>query len=288
MTSAATRAGGRGRRLSTGPAWRNRVHTRGAAKPSRGAAAACRRRRRRWRLAPNRAAQGSESGLRSGHGAVAAGVPADEGVDPQARGQGLRLPRRRRRPAPGRRGRADPVPGHPAGLARRVDLPVPQRPHPGRSAPTRAGRRQYLYHPDWRTKRDELKFDRVKVAGTRLARARERIIEDLQARGDAALARRRDGHPAARPRLLPDRQRRLRRRQRLVRPDHPRAPARAAAGRRPRLQLRRQVGHRALDHDQRPARHRVAQPDAQAPRRVGPAARLPRRGAVGRPRRRRP
>ncbi|HET7762821.1 MAG TPA: DNA topoisomerase IB [Phycicoccus sp.] len=46
-----------------------------------------------------------------------------------------------------------------------------------------AGRRQYLYHPDWRTKRDELKFDRVKVAGVRLAKARERIIEDLTAEG---------------------------------------------------------------------------------------------------------
>ncbi len=46
-----------------------------------------------------------------------------------------------------------------------------------------AGRRQYLYHPDWRTKRDEMKFDRVKVAGTRLARARERIIEDLRHEG---------------------------------------------------------------------------------------------------------
>jgi DNA topoisomerase-1 len=46
-----------------------------------------------------------------------------------------------------------------------------------------AGRRQYLYHPDWRTKRDELKFDRVKVAGARLARARERIIDDLTGEG---------------------------------------------------------------------------------------------------------
>ena len=46
-----------------------------------------------------------------------------------------------------------------------------------------AGRRQYLYHPDWRTKRDELKFDRVKDAGVRLARARERIIEDLTGEG---------------------------------------------------------------------------------------------------------
>ncbi len=46
-----------------------------------------------------------------------------------------------------------------------------------------AGRRQYLYHPDWRAKRDQLKFDRVKVAGARLARARERMIEDLRAEG---------------------------------------------------------------------------------------------------------
>jgi len=46
-----------------------------------------------------------------------------------------------------------------------------------------AGRRQYLYHPDWRTQRDQLKFDRVKLAGTRLAGARERMIEDLQGEG---------------------------------------------------------------------------------------------------------
>jgi DNA topoisomerase I len=46
-----------------------------------------------------------------------------------------------------------------------------------------AGRRQYLYHPDWRIKRDEMKFDRVKVAGTRLAKARERIIDDLRGEG---------------------------------------------------------------------------------------------------------
>ena len=46
-----------------------------------------------------------------------------------------------------------------------------------------AGRRQYLYHPVWRSQRDELKFDRVKVAGARLARARERIIDDLAGEG---------------------------------------------------------------------------------------------------------
>jgi DNA topoisomerase IB len=46
-----------------------------------------------------------------------------------------------------------------------------------------AGRRQYLYHPIWRTQRDEMKFDRVKSAGVRLARARERMIEDLTIEG---------------------------------------------------------------------------------------------------------
>ncbi len=46
-----------------------------------------------------------------------------------------------------------------------------------------AGRRQYLYHPAWRVKRDEMKFDRVKSAGVRLARARERMIEDLTCEG---------------------------------------------------------------------------------------------------------
>lgn len=46
-----------------------------------------------------------------------------------------------------------------------------------------AGRRQYLYHPQWRAKRDALKFDRVGAAGARLAAARERILTDLAAEG---------------------------------------------------------------------------------------------------------
>ncbi len=46
-----------------------------------------------------------------------------------------------------------------------------------------AGRRQYLYHPAWRAKRDELKFDRVHAAGRRLAKARVRLLEDLQGEG---------------------------------------------------------------------------------------------------------
>ena len=42
-----------------------------------------------------------------------------------------------------------------------------------------AGRRQYLYHPDWRTKRDRSKFDRVTEAAAMLPQARKRITADL-------------------------------------------------------------------------------------------------------------
>ena len=46
-----------------------------------------------------------------------------------------------------------------------------------------AGRRQYLYHPDWRVKRDRLKFDRVLDAAHRLGAARKRITGDLAETG---------------------------------------------------------------------------------------------------------
>ncbi|GAB3443770.1 DNA topoisomerase IB [Phycicoccus ginsengisoli] len=42
-----------------------------------------------------------------------------------------------------------------------------------------AGRRQYLYHPDWRLKRDRMKFDRVLAAARHLPAARRRVIADL-------------------------------------------------------------------------------------------------------------
>ncbi|MGA9746623.1 MAG: DNA topoisomerase IB, partial [Nocardioides sp.] len=42
-----------------------------------------------------------------------------------------------------------------------------------------AGRRQYLYHPDWRAKRDKLKFDRVAQVASKLPRARAAILEDI-------------------------------------------------------------------------------------------------------------
>jgi DNA topoisomerase IB len=46
-----------------------------------------------------------------------------------------------------------------------------------------AGRRQYLYHPDWRVKRDAAKFDRVLGAATRLPAARKRVLRDLAVEG---------------------------------------------------------------------------------------------------------
>jgi len=46
-----------------------------------------------------------------------------------------------------------------------------------------AGRRQYLYHPDWRTRRDAEKFDRVLDFGRALGTARERILADLRREG---------------------------------------------------------------------------------------------------------
>ncbi|MGZ4437149.1 MAG: DNA topoisomerase IB [Nocardioidaceae bacterium] len=42
-----------------------------------------------------------------------------------------------------------------------------------------AGRKQYLYHPDWRTKRDAEKFDRVLEVARHLPRTRAAILEHI-------------------------------------------------------------------------------------------------------------
>ncbi|MCW2851241.1 MAG: Eukaryotic topoisomerase catalytic core, partial [Nocardioides sp.] len=42
-----------------------------------------------------------------------------------------------------------------------------------------AGRRQYLYHPVWRAKRDAEKFDRMQEFGRALVKARELVLTDL-------------------------------------------------------------------------------------------------------------
>lgn len=54
-----------------------------------------------------------------------------------------------------------------------------------------AGRRQYLYHPDWRVRRDAEKFDRMLAFARVLPRMRERVARDLSLGGmpkDKALA----------------------------------------------------------------------------------------------------
>jgi DNA topoisomerase IB len=46
-----------------------------------------------------------------------------------------------------------------------------------------AGRRQYLYHPDWRSRRDAEKFDRMLAFGKALTRARDTVLVDLGREG---------------------------------------------------------------------------------------------------------
>jgi DNA topoisomerase I len=46
-----------------------------------------------------------------------------------------------------------------------------------------AGRRQYLYHDEWRRQRDAAKYDRVLRLGRRLPAVRTQIREDLECRG---------------------------------------------------------------------------------------------------------
>ena len=46
-----------------------------------------------------------------------------------------------------------------------------------------AGRRQYLYHPDWRARRDAEKFDRMLEFGKALVKARELVVVDLGREG---------------------------------------------------------------------------------------------------------
>ena len=46
-----------------------------------------------------------------------------------------------------------------------------------------AGRRQYLYHPDWRTRRDAAKYDRMLDFGKSLVKARELVLTDLGREG---------------------------------------------------------------------------------------------------------
>ncbi|MFY1671836.1 DNA topoisomerase IB [Plantactinospora sp. WMMB334] len=82
----------------------------------------------------------------------------------------------------------------PAELTRLRELVIPPAwkevwicPHPGGHIQAvgtdAAGRRQYLYHPTWRTRRDQAKFDHVLEVATRLPVLRERVDADLAGRG---------------------------------------------------------------------------------------------------------
>ena len=73
-----------------------------------------------------------------------------------------------------------------------------------------AGRRQYLYHPAWREKRDAAKFDRVLAMAKRLPKAAcRRGRAPRRRRADTQVTRERVHgvcRTPDRPRLLPDRQ----------------------------------------------------------------------------------
>jgi DNA topoisomerase-1 len=46
-----------------------------------------------------------------------------------------------------------------------------------------AGRKQYIYHPDWEAVRDEAKFERMGEFGTRISSLRRQVDADLRLRG---------------------------------------------------------------------------------------------------------
>ena len=74
-----------------------------------------------------------------------------------------------------------------------------------------AGRKQYLYHPRWRERRDLEKFEDMVDFARALPRLRERVDAELRRRDELTHDRvLRVRRAAARPRLLPHRLRGLR------------------------------------------------------------------------------
>ena len=101
----------------------------------------------------------------------------------------------------------------PAGLEGRVDLPVPERPHPGHRASTQRGRKQYLYHHALaRAPRPARSSTTWSSSPARCRRCARTSTPTSAARRAVARARAGLRHPAAGPRLLPHRHRGLRRR----------------------------------------------------------------------------
>ena len=163
----------------------------------------------------------------------------DAGLRPAGGGHGLHLPRLRRRPhrrSRGRRAHHESWPSHRRG--RDVWICTDPQGHIQATGVDDAGRRQYLYHPDWRAERDRAKHDRDARAGRGAAHA---------CGGGWPATWRRDG--VGRDRVLACAVRLLelglfrvggegvRRGQRQLRPRHPAQGARARPRRRAALRL---------------------------------------------------
>ena len=140
-----------------------------------------------------------------------------------------------------------------------------------------AGRKQYLYHPQWREDRDREKFDRdgaVRAFASAHARA-DRHGPGPSRAGARAGARLR--RAPARPRLLSDRQRALHRGERDLRAGDPAASPRDHRQGRCELSLHGQGRQGPPPGDRRPGARADAEEAARPRRRRLRAARLPQR-----------
>ncbi|CAA9274984.1 MAG: DNA topoisomerase IB (poxvirus type), partial [uncultured Blastococcus sp.] len=165
---------------------------------------------------------------------------------------GVRLLRHRRHTHPRRPPGPHPRAGDPAGMARRLDLPLAQRPHPGhrrrRRRPASVPVPRPVAGPAGRGEARAGAGDRPPVA--RRARRRRRRAAHPRSEPGA-----RPGHrdPAAGPRRLPDRQRAVRGGERHVRAGDAAPRARARPRGADLLLLHRQGRHRARGGAHRPA-----------------------------------
>ncbi len=173
--------------------------------------------------------------------------------------------------------------GDPAGVDRRLDLPVPGRPHPGHGH--RRGGPQAVPLPPALARAprpaEVRRHDRLRARAAGPARARRGRPGRSRRRAHPRPGAGRGGAPA-RPRLLPHRLRGLRRDQRDLRAGHDAQGARDGLGRDDELRLPGQVGQAARAVG-RGSPDRRAGDDAQAsPRRGRRAAGLSRRPPLGR------
>ena len=205
--------------------------------------------------------------------------PPTSRAGPDAGRQGLRLPRR---------GRASGSPRRTSSGSR--DLVIPPawedvwicpyaNGHLQAVGTDDAGRRQYLYHPDWRAKRDPRSSTRMPSSARRWPRPAA-VVADLGREGMpleracAAAVRLLDlGYFRIGNDVYADDNGQLR-------ADHAGAPARAPAAGPAGLRLRRQVGGRARDRDRRRDGHRGDRDHAAPARRRRPAAVVQERALV--------